>query len=233
MSDRVARVLEGAVDLHVHTTPSPFPRRFDAVEAARLAAEAGFRAIVVKSHHHSTVTDLLALQANKIRDAIEGFRTNYVLMDTPGQIELFVFRPSGKYLVDYLNPEKSVLAFLMDPFISKTPSGFTSARLLASSVQLRLGLPTANLLTKSDLLQDEELERLLAWNQDPDLLQSAFDTEEATLFREMNVDLYRVLGSLSTASTLYPTSAINLSGLEDLYTHVQQVVAGGEDILSD
>jgi len=65
MSDRVARVLEGAVDLHVHTTPSPFPRRFDAVEAARLAAEAGFRAIVVKSHHHSTVTDLLALQARR------------------------------------------------------------------------------------------------------------------------------------------------------------------------
>ena len=55
-------MLEGAVDLHVHPAPSPLPRRIDAAEAARLAAEAGFRAIVVKSHHHSTVTDVLALE---------------------------------------------------------------------------------------------------------------------------------------------------------------------------
>ena len=61
MADRVAAVLEGAVDLHVHPAPSPMPRRMDAVDAARLAGEAGFEAIVVKSHHHSTVTDVLAL----------------------------------------------------------------------------------------------------------------------------------------------------------------------------
>jgi hypothetical protein len=60
-ADRVAQILEGAVDLHVHPAPSPLPRRIDAAEAARLAGEAGFRAIVVKSHHHSTVTDVLAL----------------------------------------------------------------------------------------------------------------------------------------------------------------------------
>lgn len=63
MTDRVARVLEGAVDLHVHPAPSPLPRRLDAAEAGRLASEAGFRAIVVKSHHHSTVTDVLALES--------------------------------------------------------------------------------------------------------------------------------------------------------------------------
>jgi hypothetical protein len=63
--ERVARILEGAVDLHVHPAPSPLPRRIDAAEAARLAGEAGFRAIVVKSHHHSTVTDVLALAAEE------------------------------------------------------------------------------------------------------------------------------------------------------------------------
>jgi hypothetical protein len=61
----MTRILEGAVDLHVHPAPSPLPRRIDAAEAARLAGEAGFRAIVVKSHHHSTVTDVLALAAEE------------------------------------------------------------------------------------------------------------------------------------------------------------------------
>jgi hypothetical protein len=59
---RAAALLEGAVDLHVHPAPSPMPRRMDGAEAARLAGEAGFDAIVVKSHHHSTVTDVLALE---------------------------------------------------------------------------------------------------------------------------------------------------------------------------
>ncbi|HEY2055589.1 MAG TPA: DUF6282 family protein [Solirubrobacterales bacterium] len=63
--DRIAKLLEGAVDLHVHPAPSPMPRRIDAAEATELAGEAGFRAIVVKSHHHSTVTDVLALQHAK------------------------------------------------------------------------------------------------------------------------------------------------------------------------
>jgi uncharacterized protein DUF6282 len=60
--DHVAAILEGAVDLHVHPAPSPLPRRIGAGEAAQLAGEAGFDAIVVKSHHHSTVMDVLALE---------------------------------------------------------------------------------------------------------------------------------------------------------------------------
>jgi hypothetical protein len=63
-ADVVARVLRGSVDLHVHPAPSPLPRRVDAVEAARAAEGIGMRAIVVKSHHHSTVTDVLALGHN-------------------------------------------------------------------------------------------------------------------------------------------------------------------------
>jgi Family of unknown function (DUF6282) len=61
-ADKVATLLEGAVDLHVHPAPSPLPRRMDGAEAARLAGEAGFDAVVVKSHHHSTVMDVLALE---------------------------------------------------------------------------------------------------------------------------------------------------------------------------
>jgi len=60
---QVADLLDGAVDLHCHPGPSPFPRRIGIPEAAREAADAGFRAIVVKSHHHSMVTDVLALQS--------------------------------------------------------------------------------------------------------------------------------------------------------------------------
>ena len=71
ITDRVRSVLTGAVDLHVHPSPSPLPRRIDAVQAAEFAGQAGFRAIVVKSHHHATTTDVLALADNGL-DALSG-----------------------------------------------------------------------------------------------------------------------------------------------------------------
>jgi hypothetical protein len=54
-------LLRGAVDLHYHSGPSPFPRLMDVVEAARHYDEVGFKAVVMKSHHHSTVMEILAL----------------------------------------------------------------------------------------------------------------------------------------------------------------------------
>lgn len=178
-------------------------------------------------------SDMLALNAQKIRSAIESFKTDYILVDTPGQIELFVFRPSGKYLTEFLYPEQSHVAFLMDPFLAKTPGGFVSALLLASSMQFRLNLPTSYLVTKGDMLDDEETAKILNWAQEPDALRDAFMETEEGMYREMSVDLLRVIDSLGNLPGLRVTSAVNLAGLEDLYNDIQLMVAGGEDTLSD
>jgi hypothetical protein len=48
--------VRGAVDLHVHSFPCIFPRLADDRAVVRAACEAGMRAIVLKSHHESTVS---------------------------------------------------------------------------------------------------------------------------------------------------------------------------------
>jgi hypothetical protein len=58
----IATLLDGLVDMHVHSGPSPFPRRFDHVEAAQDGARIGLRAMVAKSHHHNTQMDILAMK---------------------------------------------------------------------------------------------------------------------------------------------------------------------------
>ncbi|GAB3157913.1 DUF6282 family protein [Amycolatopsis stemonae] len=58
----IATVLDGLADMHVHSGPSPFPRRFDHVEAAQDGARIGMRAMVAKSHHHNTQMDILAMK---------------------------------------------------------------------------------------------------------------------------------------------------------------------------
>jgi hypothetical protein len=62
------KVLDGAVDLHVHSGPSPFPRRLNHVEASYDAARINLRAILIKSHHHNTAMDLLAMES-QLKDA--------------------------------------------------------------------------------------------------------------------------------------------------------------------
>lgn len=48
--------VQGAVDLHVHSFPCVIPRLADDREVVRAAAEAGMRAIMLKSHHESSVS---------------------------------------------------------------------------------------------------------------------------------------------------------------------------------
>ncbi|MDX2702784.1 DUF6282 family protein [Streptomyces sp. PA03-6a] len=64
----VDELLTGAVDLHTHPGPSPFPRRMSIIDAATDAASLGFRALVAKSHHHSMQTDILALEQAGLQD---------------------------------------------------------------------------------------------------------------------------------------------------------------------
>jgi hypothetical protein len=52
--DEGARLLRGAVDVHVHTAPDSRPRALDAIEAARFARDRGMRAIVLKNHYEWT-----------------------------------------------------------------------------------------------------------------------------------------------------------------------------------
>lgn len=47
--------LQGVVDVHVHSDPDAVPRRLDALDTARLAKQAGIRAIVLKNHWAPTV----------------------------------------------------------------------------------------------------------------------------------------------------------------------------------
>ncbi|MFB6785082.1 DUF6282 family protein [Streptomyces olivaceus] len=57
-----AEVLDGLADLHCHSGPNPFAREFDHVEGARDGERLNMRAMLVKSHHHNTVMDLLAMK---------------------------------------------------------------------------------------------------------------------------------------------------------------------------
>lgn len=66
-----AQDLRGVVDLHAHSDPDTVPRSVDAIEAARLMRDRGFRAVVLKNHYEPTAS--LAYIVRKAVPGIEVF----------------------------------------------------------------------------------------------------------------------------------------------------------------
>jgi GTPase SAR1 family protein len=177
--------------------------------------------------------DMLALNTEDIKKSIESFKTDYVLMDTPGQLELFVFREAGKYIIKFFNPGQSMVCYILDPALAKTASGFVSQLLLSISTNFRLGKPQINLLSKTDMLSDEELEQITKWTSDRGELENSILNEQASVYREMSEGLLNLIHEFGTHSKIFPTGKEDFFGIEDVYTHIQIQFKGGEDLMSD
>jgi len=177
--------------------------------------------------------DMIALNTTDLKKSIDLFKTDYILMDTPGQLELFAFRESGKYIIKFLNPQKSIISYIIDPALAKTPSGFASQLLLSINTNFRIGLPQINVLSKADMLTEEEIRQIEKWSDDQDELLNAINNEKASIYREINEKITDLIKEFKSHSKLFPTGKENFFGIEDIYTQIQLQFAGGEDLTSD
>ncbi|PNX47700.1 MAG: hypothetical protein BV457_05215, partial [Thermoplasmata archaeon M9B1D] len=115
----------------------------------------------------------------------------------------------------------------------KTASGFVSQLLLSINTSFRLDLPQINILSKADILSDEELEIIKRWSNSPEALEDSINKENASVHREMSEKISNIIKEFQDEIKLYPTGKENLQGIEDLYSAIQLIFEGGEDILSD
>lgn len=174
--------------------------------------------------------DLLALNIDEMKEIIESSESDYVIFDTPGQMELFVLRQSGKFIIETLGAEQSVIGFMYDPIISKTPSGFISLMLQAASVQVRFNVPFLNILPKSDILKDEERNRIINWSRNMIDLEDEIHNEVPTMRSQLSIEFLSTLKSFGASQDIIPVSSTYGSGMEEIYNKAQQIYFGGEDL---
>ena len=195
-----------------------------------------------------TSSDLMYLHTEDIRESLDGFRTDYFLVDTPGQMELFTYREPTRDLIRSISLGGSIGVFLFEPLLSGTPEGMVSQLSMASTVKYRLDMPFIQVLNKVDLLSEEDRERIMSW-VDPDCLyryltntgvctgDGASNTDghpelsgPGSLSNEYGINLFRALESVGETANLIPCSATTMEGIEDIYSLVQSVYMGGEDL---
>jgi hypothetical protein len=174
--------------------------------------------------------DMLALNIKEISQVVAGYDTDYVLIDTPGQLELFTFRQSSRVVIEDLSGDMAMLAYLFDPAIAKTPNGFVSSLMLAATVHFRLPVPAMALLAKADMLTEPEREKVELWGKDYYALFNALLDESIDSQTQVSVEFLQALETVGGGRDLVAVSSDTGEGLEDIYSAAQQVFEGGEDI---
>jgi GTPase SAR1 family protein len=177
--------------------------------------------------------DLMAINIGRMTEVLDTFRADYALVDTPGQLELFAFRESSERIITAFGQEDSMLIYLLDPTLCRTSNGFISLMMLSSIVEFRLGLPVVNLLSKSDILAEEDKERLLTWFGDIDALGGSLLDEGGTPGYVVGAELFKALENLGVFGEIRAVSAHDGEGLGDIYAMAQLQFFGGEDTVRD
>lgn len=172
--------------------------------------------------------DMVATKLGEIQEEVESCRAQHVIVDTPGQTELFAFRESGEYIVKETKADSKVLLFLLDPLLANTPVNFLSLALLSASVGLRMNVPRISVLTKRDIAKDG-VKRIIEWCRDTSIFEDALagtrDSEQYSLYS----DLFRSVRRLSFGVNPYPISSTTLEGMVALIGEITRLASGGEE----
>ncbi len=173
--------------------------------------------------------DLIASKIDQIENEVNRVNPDYLIVDTPGQIELFAYRTSGPFFIHNINADEKVNVFLYDGTMITSPSNFISISLLATSIKLRLKLPTISVLTKTDLIPDK-MDQILKWSSDTTLLEESVGKDSDGETYSLTTDILRSLNFGEFTDELIPISNATEEGMISLQSALSKMINLGEEI---
>ena len=174
-------------------------------------------------------SDLIAAKIDDIQNEVNRINPDYLIVDTPGQIELFAYRSSGRFFVENISSDEKTNIFLFDGALITTPVNFVSIALLATSIRLRLNLPTINVVTKTDLIEDK-LKEILQWSTNLSTLENAISKEADGDTYSLTTSILRGLNLGGFAQGLIPISNVTGDGLVNLQGALSRILNLGEEV---
>ncbi len=195
------------------------------VDAHRIAVERGLgpNGALVEAMEE------IAARVGGIAETIRGADAEYVLVDTPGQMEVFLFRDASWRLVEALEQvgTETYTIFVVDATMVKRPSDYAFISLISTATQLRLGVETAPVLNKVDQAPGLDIKGDFI----RDLGRIARELRrEHSLYAEMLRDISRVLFKYARGVEVPRISAARGEGIEDLHRLVHEMSCGCGDL---
>ena len=172
--------------------------------------------------------DLIATKLDEIQEDVFGLNPDFVVVDTPGQIELFIFRASGPYFVSNFQSDNKINIFTFDGILaSSSPINFISIALIATSVRLRLNVSQIDVMTKRDLVIDK-LQEIVRWSS-RSYLEDALQGEKNSEYSLLSKDLLQALSKNKLMQNPILVSSLTMSGMVNLTAALSRVLNLGEE----
>ena len=174
-------------------------------------------------------SDIVATKLDEIQNEIYNLNPDSVIVDTPGQMEVFALRASGIYFVSNFIVDDRAMIFTFDGMLVSSPINYVSVLLLASSIRLRLKISQVNVLTKRDLI-GERLKTILEWSSSYTALESALNNEKDAESSLLGKDLVRTMARSGLMEGLVAISSLTTSGMVSLTASLARMLKHGEDM---
>jgi len=172
--------------------------------------------------------DLIANETGRLTEEIEDLNPDVLLVDTPGQMELFAFRASGPYIAQTITDDPKAIVYLFDSVFSSNPLNYVSNMFLSAAVYTRFFLPQIHVLSKCDLLPEADLELILDWAEDSEALELAINERLEGTKRLLGQRMTEAIHQLDLSFPLIPVSAKTNEGILNLNALLERVFTGGE-----
>lgn len=172
--------------------------------------------------------DMLAEEAGEIAGKIASLSSEYKLIDTPGQSEIFVFRDAGPTIARaLLEKAPTVVTFLIDPELGSSASSLAAVLSMAIACRLRLGVPVVHVVSKGDLPGSSEAAKMLA---DPGYLRGRVESEGGGALIDFALEYVDAIEAVSKAQRSVVVSAKTRDGFEKLYSILHEVLCECGDL---
>lgn len=172
--------------------------------------------------------DLIVDKIEEISREIEDLKSDIVLVDTPGQMELFAFRASGPYIANELTKENKAIVYLFDAVFSINPLNYVSNLFLSAAVYNRFLIPQVHLLSKCDMLPKEEIDKIVDWSVNPKALEMAIEQKLEGTKRLLSRNMMLAIHKLGLRFLLIPVSAKTNEGMINFNMALERILAGGD-----
>lgn len=176
--------------------------------------------------------DLMVNSVEAINKSIRSVGAPLIVIDTPGQMEVFLYRASGKIILDSLDIDELLIIYVIDGLFAKDPRNFVSTILLGGTLKMRFNFPLVSALNKIDLLDESDVKTLLKYFRSPDTLKRDLQTRYSTFESDFIFKSYLLMKRYKVYTDFVPISAVYLTNFYSLIAAITRILFGGEEYYS-